>query len=90
MLTPPEHPDILSIVPPKDAVQTAKRILDALDGESNARAGKLHPLYYLELNAVSPETVKSIGALFENDQQVGCLQASFTMTQKLLFPSCSV
>lgn len=67
-------------------MQTAKRVLDALDSDSNARAGKQHPLYYLELNAVSPETAKAIGALFENDQQVGHIHSSFTHTIRCTAP----
>lgn len=46
---------VLSIVPPRDAVTTAKRIETALS--KTKRDGEL---YYLDLNAVSPSTVKAI------------------------------
>jgi 3-hydroxyisobutyrate dehydrogenase-like beta-hydroxyacid dehydrogenase len=48
---------ILSIVPPRDAVATAKRIVAAL--------GKIEKeIWYLDLNAVSPATARGIGELF--------------------------
>ncbi|KAF2109213.1 hypothetical protein BDV96DRAFT_503126 [Lophiotrema nucula] len=53
---------ILSIVPPRDAVATANRVIDALKGSSTA--SKTTPLYYLDLNAVAPSTAKSIAEAF--------------------------
>lgn len=53
---------LLSIVPPKDAFATAERVRDAVKGV--AGAGK--PLYYLDLNAVSPRSARATaGALAE-------------------------
>ena len=52
---------ILSIVPPRDALATAKRITTAFKALSKPRA---NPLYYLDLNAISPRTARSIGTLF--------------------------
>ncbi|KAF2255071.1 6-phosphogluconate dehydrogenase C-terminal domain-like protein [Trematosphaeria pertusa] len=57
---------ILSIVPPRDAVATAKRIVDACREAEGLRAGKKEPLYYLDLNAVSPSTARSIDELFRS------------------------
>jgi 3-hydroxyisobutyrate dehydrogenase-like beta-hydroxyacid dehydrogenase len=48
---------ILSIVPPRDAVATAKRIVAAL-----SKAEK--EIWYLDLNAISPATARGIGGLF--------------------------
>ncbi|CAI6335999.1 unnamed protein product [Periconia digitata] len=56
---------ILSIVPPRDAVTTAQRIISVFQEEgAEARKGKKEPLYYLELNAIAPRTVRTIGQLF--------------------------
>lgn len=52
---------VLSVVPPKDAEATAQRVADALSGGSS----RSEPLYFLELNAVSPSTSRSIEALFQ-------------------------
>lgn len=52
---------IFSIVPPRDAVATAKRIEVAL--QTAQRDGK-ESLYYLDLNAISPSTAKSIHSSF--------------------------
>jgi len=56
------HADyFLSIVPPRDAIATAERVRDALAG---AKRMEGRPLYYLDLNAISPETAKKIAGLF--------------------------
>lgn len=55
---------ILSVVPPKDAERTAQRIIDALSGGEIRKS----PLYFLELNAVSPSTCRSIADLFEKSR----------------------
>lgn len=52
---------ILSIVPPRDAVSTAKRILDASSLPSFQK--RITPLYYLDLNAISPRTAREIAQL---------------------------
>ncbi|KAK7723311.1 hypothetical protein SLS57_004505 [Botryosphaeria dothidea] len=49
---------ILSIVPPRDAVATANRIIDAY--ASASRDTTKPPLYFLDLNAISPSTARSI------------------------------
>ncbi|KAI9745452.1 MAG: hypothetical protein M1818_000986 [Claussenomyces sp. TS43310] len=60
---------ILSIVPPRDAFPTAQRISSALSDPS--RSKRAHPLYYLDLNAISPRTARATAALF-TDPQVAC------------------
>ncbi|KAI1450428.1 6-phosphogluconate dehydrogenase C-terminal domain-like protein [Annulohypoxylon stygium] len=57
-------PVILSVVPPRDAVATAQRIVDALTGP--VRRDPSTPLYYADLNAVAPSSVKSIASLFSS------------------------
>jgi hypothetical protein len=52
---------ILSIVPPRDALATAKRITTAFITLPTPKPG---PLYYIDLNAISPRTARSIAALF--------------------------
>ena len=51
---------ILSVVPPRDAEATAQRVADALSGGS-----KSDPVYFVDLNAVSPSTCKGMAAMFE-------------------------
>ncbi|KAH6953793.1 phosphogluconate dehydrogenase [Ilyonectria sp. MPI-CAGE-AT-0026] len=55
---------ILSIVPPRDALATAQRVLDA---ESH---GRKQPLYYLELNAISPGLSAEVEALFQGNESI--------------------
>ncbi|KAI8937731.1 hypothetical protein NX059_005431 [Plenodomus lindquistii] len=50
---------IFSIVPPRDAIATAKRIEDAI-----AASPQKKELYYLDLNAISPSTIRKIAASF--------------------------
>lgn len=52
---------ILSIVPPRDALVTAKRVFTAV-----LASGRASPLYYLDLNAVSPHTSRQTEALFQS------------------------
>ncbi|KAI0537988.1 6-phosphogluconate dehydrogenase [Xylaria digitata] len=52
---------ILSVVPPRDAMATAQRIVDAVTGPFR----RSEPLYFADLNAVAPSTAKNIAALFE-------------------------
>jgi len=56
---------VFSVVPPRDAVETAQRIIDALPGA--ARDAGRPPLYFADLNAVAPSTCKAIAALFARD-----------------------
>ncbi|KAM0271660.1 hypothetical protein ACHAQH_008995 [Verticillium albo-atrum] len=51
---------VLSVVPPRDALATAQRVVDALPPTAPAE-----PLYYVDLNAVSPASTRNIAALFE-------------------------
>lgn len=62
---------ILSIVPPRDAVATAKRVQDAVLREEEHQRQSRSPdptdqksLYFLDLNAISPKTAKTIHASF--------------------------
>ena len=55
---------ILSIVPPRDAFATAKRITTAFKALPTP---KTSPLYYLDLNAISPRTARSIATLFTTE-----------------------
>ncbi|KAK5123344.1 hypothetical protein LTR85_002775 [Meristemomyces frigidus] len=53
---------ILSIVPPRDALRTAQRIITASSNPAfNKRS---NPLYYLDLNAISPRSAREINDLF--------------------------
>lgn len=58
---------ILSIVPPRDALATAKRISIAI---SALPAAKTTPLYYLDLNAISPRSAREIATLFSTSTGV--------------------
>jgi Domain of unknown function (DUF1932) len=50
---------LLSIVPPRDAISTAERITTAFNAQP-----KTTPLYYLDLNAISPRTARQIAQIF--------------------------
>lgn len=52
---------ILSIVPPRDALATAQRIVDA-SSKSEFKERK-EPLYFLDLNAISPKSARAIDQL---------------------------
>ncbi|WYZ39766.1 hypothetical protein EsH8_IV_000107 [Colletotrichum jinshuiense] len=54
------RPFIFSVAPPRDALSIAQRIINATN------AAKLEkPLYFTDLNAVSPATCKQIAGMFE-------------------------
>lgn len=55
---------VLSIVPPRDAVVTARRVAEAFTSDIRSKAGRTQPLYFLDLNAIAPSTTRSIGELF--------------------------
>lgn len=55
---------ILSIVPPRDALSIAQRITKACAAISS----KPTPVFYLDLNAISPRTAKEIAALITSTQ----------------------
>lgn len=58
---------ILSIVPPRDALATAQRVADVLNFHKDIRST---PLYYLDLNAVSPRSARTILNLFRDPSVV--------------------
>lgn len=49
---------VLSVVPPRDAEATAQRLIDALALVTRPHA----PLYFADMNAVAPSTIKRIAA----------------------------
>ncbi|PHH92605.1 hypothetical protein CDD83_6666 [Cordyceps sp. RAO-2017] len=51
---------ILSVVPPRDAEATARRVADALLRDP----GRREPVYFVDLNAVSPSTCRQMAAMF--------------------------
>ncbi|KAI6086198.1 6-phosphogluconate dehydrogenase C-terminal domain-like protein [Hypoxylon rubiginosum] len=59
---------ILSVVPPRDAVATAQRIVDAITGPAAVQRPEADPLYFADLNAVAPSSVKKIAALFDGSR----------------------
>src|SRR5690242_3855677 len=54
---------IFSVAPPRDAVGISQRIIDAV-----AQAKREKPLYFTDLNAVSPATCKEMAAMFEKSK----------------------
>jgi len=54
---------ILSIVPPRDVVATAQRIVKASSAPSFKK--RSNALYYLDLNAVSPRSARELDELFK-------------------------
>ncbi|KXJ88230.1 putative Phosphogluconate dehydrogenase [Microdochium bolleyi] len=61
---------ILSVVPPRDAVATAQRVIDAaitgpFPRDPSTTGGGRGPLYFADLNAVAPSTVKGIAEMFD-------------------------
>lgn len=53
---------LLSIVPPRDAVETARRIVEASSARPLVRDT---PLWVVDLNAVSPQTAREVASLIE-------------------------
>lgn len=53
---------ILSVVPPRDAAETAQRVIGALSSSSPARPS---PLYFADMNAVAPSTARQLAAMFD-------------------------
>ena len=60
---------IFSIVPPRDAIATATRIVNAFKAveAEGGRKGKSEPLYYLDMNAIAPSTARKIEDLFKEN-----------------------
>lgn len=81
-------PVILSVVPPRDAAATAQRVVDAVVESQSSSSSSLSssssptsgsrspPLYFADLNAVAPSTIKSIAALFEKTPAVRFVDGS--------------
>ncbi|MCJ1287771.1 hypothetical protein MMC26_007123 [Xylographa opegraphella] len=61
---------ILSIVPPRDAISIASRIETAA---RSAHRQQSAPLYFLDLNAVSPATSKTVAARFSSTPAIRLL-----------------
>ncbi|KAI7222368.1 6-phosphogluconate dehydrogenase C-terminal domain-like protein [Hortaea werneckii] len=57
---------IISIVPPRDAFATAKRIVTATD--SAKYQSRTNPLCYLDLNAISPQSSRDIDEVLKTSQ----------------------
>ncbi|KAK1624055.1 6-phosphogluconate dehydrogenase [Colletotrichum phormii] len=55
---------ILSVVPPRHAIKTAQRVVDALHDLATRGSRPGSPLYFIDLNAVAPSTVRGIAELF--------------------------
>ena len=55
---------ILSIVPPRDAVSTAKRFAEAAAGHVRHKDKK--PLFYIDLNAISPSRARALEVLLKD------------------------
>ncbi|KAI0125916.1 6-phosphogluconate dehydrogenase [Xylariales sp. AK1849] len=55
---------ILSVVPPRDAAETAQRMIDALVGTTQ----RSQSLYFADLNAVAPSTCRTIASLIEKSR----------------------
>ncbi|KAF3902248.1 hypothetical protein AA313_de0203614 [Arthrobotrys entomopaga] len=58
---------VFSIVPPAEAIATARRIAEAAVSFASAAVAPEHPpapLYFLDMNATSPATARAIAALF--------------------------
>ena len=67
---------ILSIVPPRDAIATAKRILDASQNHEAIKKRKENSSFspngsvvYIDLNAISPTTTRNIHALLKESAE---------------------
>ncbi|KAF2173108.1 hypothetical protein M409DRAFT_17057 [Zasmidium cellare ATCC 36951] len=59
---------VLSIVPPRNAIATAQRIAKAaMKPDFKARS---NPLYFLDLNAISPKSSREIDSLFTQSSQI--------------------
>ncbi|KFY11067.1 hypothetical protein V492_04696 [Pseudogymnoascus sp. VKM F-4246] len=58
---------IISIVPPRDAKKTAERIISALSPEPGSRKS---PLYYVDMNAISPSSAVEINGLLSVNPNV--------------------
>ncbi|RFU33116.1 hypothetical protein B7463_g3224, partial [Scytalidium lignicola] len=56
---------VLSIVPPRDALKTAERILSAAGARTRDT-----PLYFLDLNAVSPRTARQTATIFQSNPDI--------------------
>jgi 3-hydroxyisobutyrate dehydrogenase-like beta-hydroxyacid dehydrogenase len=57
---------IISIVPPRDALATAQRIAAVSQNAAFQHKTDINPLYYLDLNAISPDSARRIHSLFND------------------------
>ncbi|CRG90002.1 hypothetical protein PISL3812_07043 [Talaromyces islandicus] len=65
---------ILSIVPPRDALATARRVQEAIQLADTLprraeRGGATAKPYFFDLNAISPRSVREIAALFSDEKE---------------------
>lgn len=58
---------VLSIVPPRDATATAQRILTAM---KSAQRTQQHPLYFVDLNAISPKQEREIAQGLQSSEAI--------------------
>ncbi|KAI0478548.1 6-phosphogluconate dehydrogenase C-terminal domain-like protein [Xylariaceae sp. FL0804] len=59
---------ILSVVPPRDATATARRVVDAVTGPVRRDGDSDGPLYFADLNAVAPSTARGMAAEIEKSR----------------------
>lgn len=78
---------ILSIVPPRDALATAKRIADACKTAADARIAKKrsspNSVVFIDLNAISPRTVAKINAFFNSTAVPTSPRPTESLTRRL-------
>ncbi|KAL4898150.1 6-phosphogluconate dehydrogenase [Aspergillus ambiguus] len=58
---------LLSIVPPRDALATAQRVVNEIPSSTDTRK---RPLYYVDLNAISPGVANQVQALCETNPNI--------------------
>ncbi|KAJ6783017.1 hypothetical protein PWT90_09196 [Aphanocladium album] len=69
---------ILSVAPPRDAAEIAKRVADALASPSPGGRRASTPLYFADMNAVAPSSARENASLFDSVQSLvhfvdGCI-----------------
>ena len=85
---------ILSTVPPRDAIANARRIMDACRSTSvTKRAQRTPGLTYVDLNAISPRSAKTIASLIVSEASPAALRrraSSFTFNSEPEFQPIAV
>ena len=84
---------ILSIVPPRDAIATARRVLEGCKTASKQRAerrgtaavAEAPSVLYLDLNAISPKTTKLIASFLSSEQMPATPSLRRSLTRTLSF-----